>query len=121
MSSFSESCGVTGEGRGGSTCLNPSHCVPLCVLSVYRSSNAFPSAKSLISCLKLSRWKAGTSGTFKGRLFPEISCPIPETLIPKTRTHFNEIFSPVLISADAAFTLVGVRRLSLPIWLIGQP
>lgn len=90
------------------------------MLSVYRSSNAFPSAKSLISCLKLSRWKAGTSGTFKGRLFPQVSCSNPKTSIPKRLTHFNEIFSPALISADAAFTLAGVRRLSLPIWLMGQ-
>ena len=55
-----------------------------------------PSARVFISCLKLSRAKAGTSGWFNGK--------------------FKETISPVLISLEAAaLTLVGVKRFNLPI------
>lgn len=65
-----------GDGR---TCLNPSHCVPLCVFNSYVSSYATSSAKVLISCLKLSLANAGTSGWLSGRLDQRVSARYSST------------------------------------------
>jgi hypothetical protein len=82
------------------------------------SSYATFSASILISCLKVSRPKAGWPGISNGRLEVIQLAQFEYQKVIKNAgsSYFSEMISPVLISFAAAATRVGVSKFKRPIY-----